>query len=73
MSADQWLRLITVIGLVIGAWRAFKATGKPTRFEGRNYYRQEDGSYRTLWGRRVKDEETQNALAALEAKEQGPG
>lgn len=70
MSLDQWLHLIVLIFMVVGAWNAWKAMGKPVRLEGRRYYRQSDGSYRTIWGRPVKNPEIAAALTELERQRQ---
>lgn len=53
MEWTDVLRLVTVIAMAWGAWQSWKALPKPTIIDGRKCYRQPDGSYRTLWGRRV--------------------
>jgi hypothetical protein len=63
MDWEQWLRLFVLISMVIGAWNAWKKMGKPVRLNGKRYYRQPDGSYRTVWGRPVKDPAVRQALA----------
>ena len=52
---DAGLRLLVVVGLACGAWRSWKALGHSVRLDGRRYYRQPDGTYRTFWGGRVRD------------------
>ena len=52
------LRLITVAALAYGAVRSFRNRPPVRILNGQRYYRQPDGSYRTIWGRRIKDAAT---------------
>lgn len=66
---NKWevaLRLFASLGMAIGAWEAWRALPKPTKVNGRRYYRQPDGSFRTAWGLRVRDPAL---LAAIEQAE----
>jgi hypothetical protein len=68
MDFEQWIRLFVLIAMVAGAWRAWRAMPKPLQHQGRRYYPQPDGSFRTAWGRRVRDPAI---LAALGEPAQG--
>jgi hypothetical protein len=48
------LRLFAALAMLYGAWRAYKNL-VVVKHEGRRYYRQKDGAYGTIWGRRVRD------------------
>lgn len=66
MEAIDLLRLVVIVGLIYGAWRSWKALPSPIILEGKRYYRQPDGTYRTIGGRRVRDRELIIALAAAD-------
>lgn len=66
MEAIDLLRVGVVVGLAYGAWRGWKALPTPVVFDGKRYYRQLDGTYRTLFGRRVRNPELVLALSAAE-------
>lgn len=55
MELADWLRLAVVFSLAYGAWTSWKRLPTPVRLNGRRYYPQPDGSFCTLWGRRVCD------------------
>jgi hypothetical protein len=55
VELSDWLRLFVVVGLAYGAWTSWKRLPVPVRLNGRRYYPQPDGGFRTLWGRRVRD------------------
>jgi hypothetical protein len=63
MDWEQWLRLLAIVAMAAGAWRAWKTMPKPVEFEGRKYYPLPDGGFRTAWGRRIKDPAILAALA----------
>jgi hypothetical protein len=71
MDFEPWIRLLVLIAMVAGAWRAWKAMPKPVKHEGRKYYPQPDGSFRTIWGRRVRDPALLAALGAAASEAQG--
>ena len=60
---DLVLRLLAIVGVGWFLWQGFRRTQKRIVHAGRRYYRQPDGSFRTIWGRRVTDPAV---LAALE-------
>jgi len=60
---ENALRLLVIIGMGFGAWNAWKALPEAVVVNGRKYYPQPDGSYRTIWGRRAKDPAVLEALA----------
>jgi hypothetical protein len=64
------LRLITVAALAYGAWRTFRNRPPVRTLHGRRYYRQPDGSYRTIWGGRVKNAATIAELDRLSDEKQ---
>lgn len=66
MEAIDLLRLGVVAGLAYGAWRGWKALPTPVVFEGKRYYRQPDGTYRTLFGRRVRNPDLLLILSAAD-------
>lgn len=66
MEAIDLLRLVMIVGLAYGAWRGWRALPPPVILEGKRYYRQPDGTYRTLGGRRVRNPEIMLALAAAD-------
>lgn len=66
MEAIDLLRMGVVVGLAYGAWRGWKALPPPVVFEGKRYYRQPDGTYRTLFGRRVQNPSLMLALSAAD-------
>ena len=66
MEAIDLLRLVVIVGLAYGAWRGWRALPSPVILEGKRYYRQPDGTYRTLGGRRVRSRELIIALAAAD-------
>ena len=51
------LKIIVLIGLVLGAWQSFKALGKPTLRGGKRWYRQPNGLYCRWYGGRSRTEE----------------
>lgn len=55
MDWTDILRLLVVIGMAYGAWAAFKNLPPAALYQGKRYYRQADGSFRTLWGQKVRD------------------
>lgn len=72
LSFEFWLRLLVLVSLVLGAWQAWKAQRPPLRIEGKRYYRQPDGSYRTLWGWRIRDPELVRRLREMDPDEIRP-
>lgn len=66
MEATDLLRAGVVAGLAYGVWRGWKALPSPVILEGKRYYRQPDGTYRTLLGRRVRNSGLLSTLAALD-------
>jgi hypothetical protein len=71
MDWTDWLRLAAIIGMGLGAYRAFKALGQPFRFEGKTYRRNADGAFTTRWGLPVRDPALVARLAEA-AGRQGP-
>lgn len=65
MTWVDWLRLAALLAMGVGGWRSWKALPPPTVVGRRRYYRQPDGRFYTLFGRRARDPAL---LAALEAK-----
>jgi hypothetical protein len=49
------LRLLAIIGMAIGAWESYRKLPPKTVLNGKRYYRQPDGRFTSIWGRRVKD------------------
>ena len=49
------LRIVALIGLVMGGWNAFKNLPPSVKYQGKRYFRHEDGMFRRWSGRRVKD------------------
>lgn len=65
---ETGLRLLVVVGLAYGAWQSWKALGRPVVVDGRRYFRQPDGSYRTFWGGRVRDPDLVRRIAEAASK-----
>ena len=72
MDWEPWIRLFVLVAMVTGAWRAWKAMPKPVLYGRRKYYPQPDGSFRTIWGRKVKDPAILSALGQAAAREPAP-
>lgn len=47
-----WLKILALLGMLLGAWQSYRALGAPVRHGGRSYYRQADGTYRRWYGGR---------------------
>ena len=61
------LRILAVAGMTWGAWDVWLKMPPAIALGGKRFYRHPDGTFRTLWGRRARDE---NLLAQLEAAHQ---
>ncbi len=72
MDWVEILRLLAVVGLAYGAWQGFRNMPRPVRHNGRRYYRQPDGRFATIWGRRVKDPGLAAELERLSSSESVP-
>ena len=55
MEWSDVLRLFALVGVAHGAWPGFQRMPLRTMHNGKGYYSQEDGTFRSFWGRRVKD------------------
>ena len=51
------LKLLVLIGLILGAWQSFKAMGKPIVRRGKRWFLQPDGRYRRWYGGRAYSED----------------
>jgi hypothetical protein len=71
MQPIDWLRLFSVVATACAVWSLWRARPKPVLIDGRSYYRQPDGGWRTVWGRRVRDPALLDALAAATDTRQG--
>ena len=52
-----WLKALTVVALSLGAWRRYKAMGKPIVRGGKRWWRQPDGRYARWHGVGLRREE----------------
>jgi hypothetical protein len=58
MRAFEWsdlFRLLAALAMAYGAYVSFKRMPPPLRYLGRRYYARTNGSFTTIWGRRVTD------------------
>ncbi len=51
------LKILVLVGFVLGAWQSFKSLGKPIIRGGKRWYRQPTGLYYRWYGGRGRTEE----------------
>lgn len=70
MDWMDWLRLLTLAAMIVGAVRGWKKRPRKLVVNGKPYYRLDDGRVSTRWGRIVTDREL-NAQIENEENLQG--
>jgi hypothetical protein len=68
---SDWLRLLGIIGLALGAYSTSTRRPVPMRFNGKRYYPGPDGSFYSYWGMRVKNKAVIDALTERAKTAQG--
>jgi hypothetical protein len=67
------LRVLVFFSLAAGAWTAWKRLPPPIRVRRKRYYRQPNGTFRTIWGRRARDPDLVTRLEAEPRVRNGEG
>jgi hypothetical protein len=74
VSLGDWLDLFVRVAMIVGfaalAVQAWKYR-KPFRIDGRRYYGQADGSFKTAWGRTVTDPAMIDELTRQQSEREG--
>jgi hypothetical protein len=63
---DLGMRLLALAALSAATYRIWRMVKSPVVVDGKRYYHQPDGTYRTLWGKRITDGELISRVRALE-------